>query len=63
MMHLDGVDDELGDGDCAPSTARFELQEDPSFWKDNNVQVISAASMRAASGHRFSFSPSLAGVL
>jgi hypothetical protein len=48
MMHLDGVDDELGDGHCAPSTARFELQEDPSFWKDNNVQVISA-SMRAAS--------------
>ncbi|AQK61431.1 Kinesin-like protein KIN-12E [Zea mays] len=40
MMHLDGVDDELGDGDCAPSTARFELQEDPSFWKDNNVQVV-----------------------
>jgi hypothetical protein len=38
-MHLDGVDDELGGGSCAPSPARFELQEDPSFWKDNNVQV------------------------
>ncbi|XP_066330493.1 kinesin-like protein KIN-12G isoform X2 [Miscanthus floridulus] len=39
-MHLDGVDDELGGGSYAPSPARFELQEDPSFWKDNNVQAV-----------------------
>ncbi|CAD6214535.1 unnamed protein product [Miscanthus lutarioriparius] len=39
-MHLDGVDDELGGGSYAPSPACFELQEDPSFWKDNNVQVV-----------------------
>ncbi|KAG0547577.1 hypothetical protein BDA96_01G092400 [Sorghum bicolor] len=39
-MHLDSVDNELGSGSCAPSPARFELQEDPSFWKDNNVQVV-----------------------
>ncbi|KAL6637861.1 hypothetical protein ACP70R_025433 [Stipagrostis hirtigluma subsp. patula] len=40
-MHSDGVDDELGGGGCsAPAPARFELQEDPSFWKDNNVQVV-----------------------
>ncbi|XP_066386122.1 kinesin-like protein KIN-12G [Miscanthus floridulus] len=39
-MHLDGVDDKLGSGRCAPSPARFELHEDPSFWKDNNVQVV-----------------------
>ncbi|KAM0929537.1 hypothetical protein ACQ4PT_001586 [Festuca glaucescens] len=28
-----------GDDDSS-ATARFELQEDPSFWKDNNVQVV-----------------------
>ena len=38
-MLLDGVDDELGGGSAAPSPARFELQEDPAFWKENNVQV------------------------
>ncbi|XP_047085992.1 kinesin-like protein KIN-12G [Lolium rigidum] len=31
----------LSDGDDDSSApARFELQEDPSFWKDNNVQVV-----------------------
>nr|CAB3498193.1 unnamed protein product [Digitaria exilis] len=39
-MLSDGVDDELGVGSAAPSPARFELQEDPAFWKDNNVQVV-----------------------
>jgi hypothetical protein len=38
-MPSDGVDDELGGGSAAPSPARFELQEDPAFWKENNVQV------------------------
>jgi hypothetical protein len=38
-MLSDGVDEELGGGSVAPSPARFELQEDPAFWKDNNVQV------------------------
>ncbi|ONM09321.1 Kinesin-like protein KIN-12E [Zea mays] len=51
-MHLDGVDDELGGGSCAPSPARFELQEDPSFWKDNNVQV--AIRIRPLSGSEVS---------
>ncbi|XP_062214569.1 kinesin-like protein KIN-12G [Phragmites australis] len=39
-MPSDGVDDELGGGSSAPAPARFELQEDPAFWKDNNVQVV-----------------------
>ncbi|CAL4944411.1 unnamed protein product [Urochloa decumbens] len=39
-MQSDGFDDELGGGSAAPSPARFELQEDPAFWKDNNVQVV-----------------------
>ncbi|CAN6297768.1 unnamed protein product [Urochloa humidicola] len=39
-MLSDGFDDELGGGSAAPSPARFELQEDPAFWKDNNVQVV-----------------------
>ncbi|CAN6322593.1 unnamed protein product [Urochloa humidicola] len=39
-MPSDGFDDELGGGSAAPSPARFELQEDPAFWKDNNVQVV-----------------------
>ncbi|KAJ1293587.1 hypothetical protein BS78_01G080100 [Paspalum vaginatum] len=39
-MQSDGVDDELGGVIAAPSPARFELQDDPSFWKDNNVQVV-----------------------
>ncbi|PUZ37011.1 hypothetical protein GQ55_9G084100 [Panicum hallii var. hallii] len=39
-MPSDGVDDELGGGSAAPSPARFELQEDPAFWKENNVQVV-----------------------
>uniref|UniRef100_A0ACD6A7U1 Uncharacterized protein n=1 Tax=Avena sativa TaxID=4498 RepID=A0ACD6A7U1_AVESA len=32
----------LSDGgeDDSSAPARFELQEDPSFWKDNNVQVV-----------------------
>uniref|UniRef100_A0A453LU12 Kinesin motor domain-containing protein n=1 Tax=Aegilops tauschii subsp. strangulata TaxID=200361 RepID=A0A453LU12_AEGTS len=32
----------LSDGgdDDSSGPARFELQEDPSFWKDNNVQVV-----------------------
>ncbi|KAL5218738.1 hypothetical protein ABZP36_019422 [Zizania latifolia] len=36
-MPSDGVDEDHG-GSSAP--AGFELQEDPSFWKDNNVQVV-----------------------
>ncbi|TVU44997.1 hypothetical protein EJB05_04463 [Eragrostis curvula] len=39
-MLSDDFDDEVGGGSCAPTPARFELQEDPSFWKDNNVQVV-----------------------
>uniref|UniRef100_K4A4Z4 Kinesin motor domain-containing protein n=1 Tax=Setaria italica TaxID=4555 RepID=K4A4Z4_SETIT len=39
-MPSDGFDDELGGASVAPSPARFELQEDPAFWKDNNVQVV-----------------------
>ncbi|GJN23300.1 hypothetical protein PR202_gb10936 [Eleusine coracana subsp. coracana] len=38
-MPSDDFDDELGGASSAPTPARFELQEDPSFWKDNNVQV------------------------
>ncbi|XP_044984814.1 kinesin-like protein KIN-12G [Hordeum vulgare subsp. vulgare] len=33
-MLLDGGDDD------SSAPARFELQEDPSFWKENNVQVV-----------------------
>jgi kinesin family protein 15 len=36
-MPSDCGDDDHGGG-SAP--AGFELQEDPSFWKDNNVQVV-----------------------
>ncbi|KAK3146070.1 hypothetical protein QOZ80_3BG0261250 [Eleusine coracana subsp. coracana] len=39
-MPSDDFDDELGGASSAPTPARFELQEDPSFWKDNNVQVV-----------------------
>ncbi|RLN41104.1 phragmoplast orienting kinesin 2-like [Panicum miliaceum] len=39
-MPSDGVDDEIGGGSAAPSRARFELQEDPAFWKENSVQVV-----------------------
>jgi hypothetical protein len=38
-MPSDGFDDELGSASVAPSPVRFELQDDPAFWKDNNVQV------------------------
>jgi hypothetical protein len=39
QMLSDDFDDEHGAASSAPTPARFELQEDPSFWKDNNVQV------------------------
>ncbi|KAL6894094.1 hypothetical protein ACP4OV_008192 [Aristida adscensionis] len=41
-MPSDGVDDELGGGGggALAGPARFELHEDPDFWKDNNVQVV-----------------------
>jgi hypothetical protein len=42
QMLSDDFDDELGAASSAPPPARFELQEDPSFWKDNNVQVGSS---------------------
>uniref|UniRef100_A0A0D9VZ21 Kinesin motor domain-containing protein n=1 Tax=Leersia perrieri TaxID=77586 RepID=A0A0D9VZ21_9ORYZ len=38
-MASDGGDEDHG-GSNSSAPAGFELQEDPSFWKDNNVQVV-----------------------